>query len=650
MDVIRTDKPDVMFTTYLDVDGQHGHHRAIAEITEIAVRLSADPGYPGSPLLPWQVGKYYIPAKSGSDGVYDDAESPPTATLVVRTDAIDPVTGWSWNQVGEACRRFHKTQRMGYALPINDRSVWPLHLKASYVQERDSTMASGLLCNASALAATTEDDVLRALLNVADLRIMQIGDSLEDAADLLSKCRAAQVAVGKAIDRSATLAGRDFLHRLERKQCQLDHVMSIALSCDLHVLQSKRWLRVGQATGVDILKAETIQDMEVTIDLPPFWHVEDDIMTVDEGASPHDPFPMSFDPLEVQLPRVSAIYPGKDATSKIVLPLNSPPLVLPHPFVELDHNDFVINTAFQNRSIRARFGNELSTNSSLGIALPSGWQFSFDRQFLKVMAPEDVAEGLYQFELFLNGARALLVERLEYDFLEPTYVSTEATIRILVIRAEMACSRVGYLGGGSDNLDHWLAQMGVMVKKITTADELLGTLDHISTLVIGTFAFGNVDGITKTVPQLRNWIERGGNLITFIHRPWDNWTKDVMHVFPVRIGQPAVRWRVTNPSAKIWSELPIHQLLNYPNKIENSDWEHWKKERGVYFAEEWAPMYDAPLTVEDPDQNYRGSLLVGQFGNGRHVHVALSLPYQLDQLIPGAFRILANVISQRRVE
>ncbi|MBI4046936.1 MAG: PIG-L family deacetylase, partial [Devosia nanyangense] len=62
-------RPDIVIPTFLDVPGQHGHHRAMTEAAETALALAADPqAFPehaAEGLAPWKVAKYYLPAWSG---------------------------------------------------------------------------------------------------------------------------------------------------------------------------------------------------------------------------------------------------------------------------------------------------------------------------------------------------------------------------------------------------------------------------------------------------------------------------------------------------------------------------------------------------------------------------------------------------------
>ena len=44
-----------------------------------------------------------------------------------------------------------------------------------------------------------------------------------------------------------------------------------------------------------------------------------------------------------------------------------------------------------------------------------------------------------------------------------------------------------------------------------------------------------------------------------------------------------------------------------------------------------------------------GALVSGGFGRGRHTHCALILHHQMNMLVPGAFRLMANLCDPRRL-
>src|SRR3569833_655318 len=128
----RRERPDIVIPTFLDVPGQHGHHRAMTEAAEAAIALAADPeAFPdhlAEGLSPWQVAKYYLPAWSGGGGTNDDEVPPHDGAVVVAAPGLGAVTGAANGDIGQWSRSYHATQGMGVwrALP---QTRWPLHLK-----------------------------------------------------------------------------------------------------------------------------------------------------------------------------------------------------------------------------------------------------------------------------------------------------------------------------------------------------------------------------------------------------------------------------------------------------------------------------------------------------------------------------------------
>lgn len=45
------------------------------------------------------------------------------------------------------------------------------------------------------------------------------------------------------------------------------------------------------------------------------------------------------------------------------------------------------------------------------------------------------------------------------------------------------------------------------------------------------------------------------------------------------------------------------------------------------------------------EQPLKGALVSGTIGKGRHTHTSLVLHHQMDKLVPGAFRLMANLVQ-----
>ena len=141
-------RPDIVIPTFLDVPGQHGHHRAMTRAAEKAFVMAADPAaFPEHGKLglrPWQVCKFYLPAWSGAGYAYDDEVPPPPATLSVQVSGGDEVTGLAYRQLGEWSRAAHASQGMGIWRddPVDP---WSLHLKLRAAAHLSQSATSGII-------------------------------------------------------------------------------------------------------------------------------------------------------------------------------------------------------------------------------------------------------------------------------------------------------------------------------------------------------------------------------------------------------------------------------------------------------------------------------------------------------------------------
>ncbi len=247
-----------------------------------------------------------------------------------------------------------------------------------------------------------------------------------------------------------------------------------------------------------------------------------------------------------------------------------------------------------------------------------------------------------------EGGVGLRVEPISHPHIRRTYRILPAEIQIQALDVALPPVRVGYIGAGADRVDHWLQQLGVAVERLDSDMLATGDLSAYNTILVGVFAFGMRPDLLAARSRVHAFVEAGGNLLTLYHRPWDNWDPDRTPPRYLKVGQPSLRWRVTDPEAEVTVLAPDHPLLHTPNRIGPDDWDSWVKERGLYFAAEWADDYVPLLSMADPAEDpLEGALLAADVGRGRHIHAALILHYQLEFLVPGAYRLLANLIAPR---
>ena len=117
--------------------------------------------------------------------------------------------------------------------------------------------------------------------------------------------------------------------------------------------------------------------------------------------------------------------------------------------------------------------------------------------------------------------------------------------------------------------------------------------------------------------------------------------------FPLSMGPRPER--VVDEQAPVKLLDPANPLLNWPNAISGADFDGWVEERGHSFLDSWDASYTALTETADPGQApQRGGLLVAHPGKGTYIYVAYALYRQLPELVPGAYRLLANLLSAGR--
>ena len=630
VEIVRTERPDILCPTFLDIPGQHGHHRAMTEAAGLVFEAAADPAFPVN-LPPWTVSKLYLPAWSGAGGSYDDEVPPPPATLTVDVSGADPVTGWTWERIGQMSRACHRTQGMGRWIPTGAERDRPLHLLLSRLPGPEEAMAEGL---------PTLDDL------GADVGagLRETIAAFPDKPAILKSATGALSRVRDGLD----TARPDLKHRLERKAEQLARVIRLAADVEVYGHTSDDWLRPGDRTELTVeARAGVAEGLDVEPVLPSDWrHVEGRIGPHSDAGS-SDPYPPVHRPLAPAAPALAVRLTIGDRTSETRLPLLVSPVALPNRTVALSTDGAILNTGADGRTIDLVIDQVAPAGATIDLALPDTWTATRRGMAFTITAPADVTAGRHEIAVLVDGEPAQIVRRIVHSHVAPRARSIPASLTVRVLHAEIPPVRVGYVGGGNDRVDHWLSEIGADVHAVGDGElASLGALASYDTIVIGIFAIRHRTGLREAMPAIHDWVAAGGNLVTLYHRPWDNWDADTVPPRRLEIGQPSLRWRVTDERAAVRHLVPDHHLVTTPNRIGSDDWAGWHKERGLYFAKSWDKAYVPLVQMADPGEApHEGALLSAQIGRGRHTHCALILHHQMEKLVPGAFRIMANLVA-----
>ncbi len=203
--------------------------------------------------------------------------------------------------------------------------------------------------------------------------------------------------------------------------------------------------------------------------------------------------------------------------------------------------------------------------------------------------------------------------------------------------------KVAYLPGTGDAVEATFAEMGVATTRVSVAEIAAGKLAGYDALVMGVRAYAAHKDLAGATEQVTAFA-RGGGVVVVQYNTAEYSGADAP--YPLSLGAAE---KVVEENAAVRLLEPKSQVLRWPNRITEHDFDGWVEERGHGFMGEWDPKYEAVTEVHDAGQDpQRGGLLVAPVGRGAYVYCAYALYRQLPEGVPGAFRLLANLVSLGR--
>lgn len=294
----------------------------------------------------------------------------------------------------------------------------------------------------------------------------------------------------------------------------------------------------------------------------------------------------------------------------------------------------------------------------LAIHVPEGWTLSpFPRTIslkkkgdeqkvqLRLLPIGAAVSGTLRASLTVDGVTVDLNQRTIVHGHIPTQVHfPRAECRLVRIDLKGAGGRIGYLQGAGDGVAAALRTVGYRVDDLTEQDLAPEKLGQYEAIITG-IRFLNVnDRAAYIMPNLLRYVKEGGTFIVQYNTSRTLETGTLVP-YPLKLG----RDRVTDEAADVTLLAPQHPALHRPNLISHADFEGWVQERGLYFPNEWSSEYTPLLRMNDPDETPKdGSLLVAPHGKGHFVYTGLSFFRQLPEGVPGAYRLLVNLLSLGR--
>ena len=234
---------------------------------------------------------------------------------------------------------------------------------------------------------------------------------------------------------------------------------------------------------------------------------------------------------------------------------------------------------------------------------------------------------------------------LDYDHIRPQRIYRPAETAIEAVDVALpARANVAYVPGVGDNVAPTLADLGLPVTVLDSTALGTGDLSKYTHLVVGPRAYDANPALAANNARLMDWVRRGGTMV--VQYGQYEMTRPGVMPYPITLGRPAQR--VTIEQAPVTVLDPVGGVLTAPNRIGAADWLGWVQERSTYMPETADPRYRTAIAIHDPGEapNPNG-VLVASVGRGTYVYVTLALFRQLPAGVPGAARLMANLLSAR---
>ena len=264
---------------------------------------------------------------------------------------------------------------------------------------------------------------------------------------------------------------------------------------------------------------------------------------------------------------------------------------------------------------------------------------------------DGMVAGAYEITAALNTgsgepAPAIGYQRIAHRDLPLRYLVRPAALRVAGVELAMPDGlRVGYVVGAGDEVPAGIAALGAEVTLLDEAALLNSDLSGYDAVVTGTRAYAVRPDLLRANRRLLDYARGGGHLVVLYN------TNELIpneHA-PYPGALPRRSEEVSEEDSPFTILAPDHPLLTWPHRIGPADFEGWVEQRGSKFWSAWDEAYTALFETQDTGQDpQRGGALTADVGDGRYTYFAYALHRQLPEGVPGAFRLLGNLIAASR--
>ena len=676
---IRKFKPDVIVTRFTTEPGiTHGHHTASAILAKEAFALSNDPSaYPEQLdyVDLWEVKKIFWNVSTWhfrrSKRVFN-----PDDYVSIDVGTFNEYLGQSYTEISAKSRSMHKSQGFGRVgsrgaefeyfeqwggedtgdvfggieitwdrIPGTEEIKYHINEALLNFDPKNPEAVIPNLLEARKMIDTLSDDFWRKikLTEVDELLMSLSGTYLEFVADEAEYAPGDSITISfEAINRSSTpitLSGVSFSRWSDSFVYDMDLSENQNNTLDYSLTFSRRvpisnpyWL---EEKGTDAMFTVSNQEL---IGQPENASVVNAKVTMK---------------IEDQFVEVSRPVVFKES-DRVKGEVYAPVAITPSVMVNLS-SQAIIYASNEPREVDVNVvAGKSNMAGQLKLDVPEGWiaapaeipfslsQKGEERTYTFKLTPPDKASVAEIRAMAVVGDKTYDrgVKKITYDHIPTQYIFPKTMTKAVKLDLEKKGNRIGYIMGAGDEVPQSLEQIGYQVELLEKDQVLADNLAQYDAVILGIRAFNTVDWLAFRNKELFEYAKNGGTVIVQYNTM--GMVTDELAPYALKISHD----RVAVEEAEVRILVKKHDALYRPNKISNQDFDNWVQERGLYFANEWDPNFEAVISSNDPGESPKdGSLLIAKYGKGYYIYTGLSFFRELPAGVPGAFRLMANLIS-----
>ena len=654
----------------------HGHHTSSALLSHEAFDLSNNPAiFPEQlkQVSPWQARRQFFNTSwwfYGSREKFKQADK--TNLLALEIGNYDPLRGLSNSQLAAASRSSHKSQGFGSAPQLGERTEYIELINGDRPTSNNpfegidtswTRVAGGQKVGQLVDQALAEFDFIQPSQSLPIL--IEIAQAIDQLEPSLWKTRKSH-AIQKLIQDCAALtlqlnAATAYASPGESVEILLNSVQQSSLPMVIE--------KVGDQVINKNLNPNKAVNTSFTLPLgktltTPYWLTQKGslgLFTIqNEQLRGLPETPPLFLPIQMQIngsPFVFNIPIQFRETDPVRGEVVNPFHVLPPLGINFQKNVHLYpdlgaqNIQLEVTSYGKRFTGEIE------LCFPNGWKIDQAKHKVKLsgrgssqlisykLTPTAQAEsGLMGPLVHQNEKtwdRIYSVQTIDYDHIPKQYIAQPSEAKLVRLQLTLPKKKVGYLMGAGDLVPDYLQTIGLAVIPIDIDRINQEDLNRFDTVLVGIRAFNVLESLRYKNKMLFDFAQQGGTLIVQYTTSRRMQTKNILP-YPIQLS----RERVTDENSAVRLLQPQHPVLNEPHSIKEDDFNGWVQERGLYFANKWDERFTPILGMQDEGESEKqGSLLIAPHGQGTVVYTGLSFFRELPAGVPGAYRLLLNLIA-----